>query len=215
MISASINHPSVILHGFFNEGPSNENSSCPAYVHHTHHCERLTVLLTFSVCCCVCNRYAASADAIRARVGSPPSRLVTWASNKGPEDVCLQHADVISFNGYPAWCVLSLFVSRLIVLQGMTSQWILPGHRSSGKTGQRGQRLIIQKRFLIQTSCYISNTLTQPFTISETGAGGIFEWDNVTDVFWSQQYQAEVMMTNADFALGSPHVSGITLWQVC
>lgn len=32
----------------------------------------------------------------------------------------------------------------------------------------------------------------KPFTISETGAGGVYEWTNKTDPRWSQQYQLEV-----------------------
>lgn len=47
--------------------------------------------------------YNASANAIRSRTFSPPSRLVTWASDKKVQDVCLGIADVISFNSYPAW----------------------------------------------------------------------------------------------------------------
>jgi len=29
MVSTSINHPCVIFHGFFNEGPSNDVAACP------------------------------------------------------------------------------------------------------------------------------------------------------------------------------------------
>lgn len=54
MVGASISHPSVLMHGFFNEGPSSDPRACPAY--------------------------AASAAAIRRQV--PPShRLVTWATS--------------------------------------------------------------------------------------------------------------------------------------
>lgn len=47
--------------------------------------------------------YNASANAIRSRTYTPPSRLVTWASDKKEKDVCLDIADVVSFNSYPAW----------------------------------------------------------------------------------------------------------------
>lgn len=57
------------------------------------------LLLTGKICC----SYNASGAAIRARVGSPPTRLVTWASDKKVKDVCLEYTDVISFNSYPAW----------------------------------------------------------------------------------------------------------------
>jgi hypothetical protein len=44
-----------------------------------------------------------SAMAIRARVGNPPTRYVTWASNQRTNDVCFDVADVLSFNSYPGW----------------------------------------------------------------------------------------------------------------
>ena len=77
MVEASFSHPSVILHAFFNEGPSYDVKACVGY--------------------------AESAAAVRARVGVPPKALVTWANNHGSSDVCIAYEDVISFNGYPAW----------------------------------------------------------------------------------------------------------------
>jgi len=74
MVSDSFNHPSVVLWGFFNEGQSDKPQACPSYT--------------------------AMAHAFRSR---DSSRLVTWASNRRSGDVCLQHADVISFNAYPGW----------------------------------------------------------------------------------------------------------------
>jgi hypothetical protein len=54
MVGASLSHPSVLMHGFFNEGPSSDPRACPAY--------------------------ASSAAAIRRRV-PPAHRLVTWATS--------------------------------------------------------------------------------------------------------------------------------------
>eukprot|EP00435_Cladocopium_sp_Y103_P011930 s556_g3.t1 len=73
-IDASINHPSVIIWGFLNEGASNEIASRQAY-------GKLASL-------------ARSKDA---------SRLVTWASRHKTRDVTLDLADVIAFNDYPGW----------------------------------------------------------------------------------------------------------------
>lgn len=57
-------------------------------------------------------------------------------------------------------------------------------------------------------------TLGKPFVISETGAGGIFEWDaNATDAKWTLKYQTEVIARDVDAALGNEHVSGLTLWH--
>eukprot|EP00908_Phaeocystis_cordata_P007571 Transcript_18225.p3 GENE.Transcript_18225~~Transcript_18225.p3 ORF type:complete len:216 (-),score=82.53 Transcript_18225:109-756(-) len=74
MVSAAYNHPSVVLWGFFNEGQSDNATACPSY-----------------------------AAMARAFKGRDPSRLVTWASNRKQRDLCLRHADVVSFNSYPGW----------------------------------------------------------------------------------------------------------------
>ena len=56
----------------------------------------------------------------------------------------------------------------------------------------------------------------KPFTVSETGGGGIFEWVNDTSPgegqFWSQKYQANLVSTDAAFLVGNANVSGVALW---
>ena len=163
MVSASINHPAVFFHAFYNEGPSNDPKACPGY--------------------------NASAAAIRRRTpmrpGQPQTRLVTWADNKGPKSVCLAHADVISFNGYPAWYDPILKPSECAKTWGPKVAWA-------------------KQHFP-----------DKPFTISETGAGGIYEWkSNASDVKWSQGYQSEIVAADATFAMGNDHVSGLTIWQM-
>ena len=60
----------------------------------------------------------------------------------------------------------------------------------------------------------VNGTFGKPFTISETGAGGIFEWsNNATDVKWTLGYQANIIGGDVDVALANDHVSGITLWH--
>jgi len=158
MISASINHPSVIFHGFFNEGPSNEKSACVGY--------------------------SASSQAIHQRVGTPPSRMVTWASNQKTNDMCFDAADVLSFNSYPAWY-------------------------------DHAHDLTVIKPFWASQAAWAhSHYPSKPFTISEAGAGGIYEWTNATDPYWSQLFQSEVVGLSAEFAVtDSDLVSGITVWQ--
>merc|ERR1712130_197615 len=156
MISASINHPSVILYGFYNEGPSNDHKACPGY--------------------------NASAIAIRKRIGSD-LKMVTWADNKKSKSKCLHIVDVISFNDYPGW------------------------YHDSGNLNS------IKKSWHKYASWAKKNFPSKPFTISETGAGGIYEWTNKTDVKWSQLYQSEVIRENVEYALSSNLVSGIPLWQ--
>lgn len=159
MISASINHPCVMFHGFYNEGPSNDPKACAGY--------------------------NVSAAAIRARVGNPPSRLVTWASDKAERDVCLGIADVVSFNHYPGWYDHPNDLSYPAKYWTGAADW--------------AQRHYPHK----------------PFFISETGAGGVYEWQNSSDPFWSQNYQAKVVERDAQFAVDNDTVSGITVWQYC
>lgn len=71
MVRTSYSHPSVILHGFFNEGPADDPTACKGY------------------------------DALAAEIRTlvPSShRLVTWASSAKTHDHCLHSADVLSFN---------------------------------------------------------------------------------------------------------------------
>eukprot|EP01059_Diplonema_ambulator_P031384 TRINITY_DN5734_c0_g1_i1.p1 TRINITY_DN5734_c0_g1~~TRINITY_DN5734_c0_g1_i1.p1 ORF type:complete len:623 (+),score=162.68 TRINITY_DN5734_c0_g1_i1:629-2497(+) len=75
MVHASFNNPSVLMWGFFNEGPSNDQKSCD-------------------------DGYKVMADTIKAM---DTSRLVTWADDKKNESKCLPYADLVSFNSYPAW----------------------------------------------------------------------------------------------------------------
>lgn len=74
MVRKSINHPTVIMWGFLNEGAS-----------HTEDSRAL---------------YRALADSIRAL---DPSRLVTYATMHPFDDVNLDLTDVISVNTYPGW----------------------------------------------------------------------------------------------------------------
>ena len=76
MVDTSYSHPSVILHGFFNEGPSTDPAACVGY--------------------------NASASAIRALVPRT-HRMVTWASSSKEKDLCFGSADVLAFNEYPGW----------------------------------------------------------------------------------------------------------------
>lgn len=73
MMEASMNHPSIMLWGWFNEGPSDDPKACPGYA--------------------ACAQLAAK----------DPTRFRSWASSTKVKDKCLEHATVVSFNDYPAW----------------------------------------------------------------------------------------------------------------
>lgn len=75
MVWRDINHPSIIMWAFMNEGDSESPASVPFY----------TSLV----------------EAIRKM---DSSRLVTYACNHVERDVCFHLVDVISINRYPGWC---------------------------------------------------------------------------------------------------------------
>lgn len=153
MLDASLNHPSIMTWGWFNEGPSDHQEACPAY--------------------------AACAEHTRSR---DPTRFLTWASDKLLHDRCLEHASLISFNSYPGWYFGDLSVPA--------RQW------NTLAAGVRAQYP------------------NKPFVVSETGAGGIFEWsNNSTDARWTTKYQVEVISRDVDTALRNDDISGITLWH--
>jgi beta-glucuronidase len=75
MLDNAMNHASVGIWAYFNEGPSGNNASCTAYQMNT--------------------------DIIKSR---DTSRLVSYASSEAPpKDVCYHAVDVVSINGYPEW----------------------------------------------------------------------------------------------------------------
>jgi beta-glucuronidase len=54
----------------------------------------------------------------------------------------------------------------------------------------------------------------KPFIISETGAGGIYEWThNTTATKWTLEYQTKVITKGVDTAIANPNISGICLWH--
>lgn len=134
----------------------------------------------------VCPAYAACADRAQAR---DPSRFVTYASHKGvSDDKCLKHVSLISQNYYPAWAWYA---------GGLFHDLSAPSRHWNSWANDVRQ--------------YFPG---KPFVISETGAGGIFEWShNATAATWTTKYQAEVLARDADVALGNDHLSGVTLFQ--
>merc|ERR1712050_645804 len=133
-----------------------------------------------------CPAYAACADRAEAR---DPSRFVTYASHKDfNEDKCLKHVSLVSQNFYPAWA------------------WYAGGlfHDLSEP----------EKHWNAAANDVRQHSSGKPFVISETGAGGIYEWShNTTDATWSTKYQAEVLARDVDAALGNNNISGVTLFQ--
>jgi len=136
-----------------------------------------------------CPGYGACARYAQTR---DPSRFTTWADNKKDGGVCYEHATLIAYNDYPGWYDHSGDKAAPVTWWNKYMNDIRAGNTSSGPSG----------------------TLGKPMVISETGAGGIFEWsDNSTDAKWTLKYQAEIIGSDVDVALANDNVSGITLWH--
>jgi len=113
-----------------------------------------------------------------------PSRFRTWADSSEANSKCLEHASLIAFNSYPAW------------------------YFKPGDLAEPARHWNAMADFVHQ------NYPRRPFVISETGAGGVYEWaENATDARWTQRYQVEVVARDVDAALNSSRISGITLWH--
>jgi beta-glucuronidase len=57
--------------------------------------------------------------------------------------------------------------------------------------------------------------LGKPFIISETGAGGIYEWsDNATAAKWTLAYQTQIIEADVEVGIDNSNISGITLWHL-
>ena len=122
MVDSSMNNPSVILWGFFNEGRSDDPNATASYA---------TMSRTFK--------------------DRDPSRLVTWASNRQTRDKGFEYADVISFNGYPGWCLpprsphshTYTGLANWVRCTGMVvvpTRWLIPGKMPGLGCGSTGPR---------------------------------------------------------------------------
>ena len=160
MAMKSVNHPSVVLWGFLNEANTTLPSARP---------------LVKSL-----------ADALHA---VDPSRLITYGSNKLTGDVCLDLADVISFNTYPAW------------YNGEEQDQFFNGET-------------VRKR-LSELADFASRPeyRNKPLLISEIGAEAIPGL--LGGYRWSEEYQADLLETVVRYILESDRYSGTLLWQFC
>lgn len=59
-----------------------------------------------------------------------------------------------------------------------------------------------------------TNAVGKPLIISETGAGGIYEWKhNRTAEKWTLGYQTDIISRDVATAIGNTNISGIALWH--
>lgn len=82
-------------------------------------------------------------------------------------------------------------VNETVVFWQQIVDWKMQNY--PGMRGERrfGSSISIAKSALPAQLTHCAR-LDVPFTISETGAGGVYEWTNSSDPKWSQHYQNEV-----------------------
>ncbi|MBN1436586.1 MAG: hypothetical protein JW936_05900 [Sedimentisphaerales bacterium] len=118
------------------------------------------------------------------------SRLVTFASACGREDICFDLVDVVCWNMYPGWYDDNLSLDTL---------------RERYTESLKGCRKWLKE-----------NGQDKPFLISEFGAGALL--GNTTfdvGMRWSEDYQAKLLEQVIGALAGSGVVQGFYIWQFC
>lgn len=113
------------------------------------------------------------------------TRFTTYASFKRLDDKCYGAVSLVSINSYPGWYIKDVEPN---------TYWNHIANTIASGT--------------------INGTKDKPFMISETGAGGIYEWsDNTTAAKWTLACQTKVIADDVDVALSNENISGIALWH--
>lgn len=157
MIKRDYHHPSIVMWGLHNEI---ETSSPEAY----------TLSKSF-------------ADFIRSK---DKTRLVTFATARPDNDICLDLADVISVNMYPGW---------------------YGGHDCIAECEATMKKLC--------DNMERTGVSSKPVMITEFGAGAIFGQSTFTFAKWTEQYQAQVISELIPKFFNEYNVSGTFVWQFC
>ncbi len=161
MVKSDFNHPSIIMWGFLNEGGSHQPNARACY-----------------------------AGLVETVKSLDPSRLVTYASNKGLKDLFLEQCDVICFNMYPGW---------------YTEDSENPRPLDEVALAIRGNISRLKERGLGEI----------PFVISEIGAGALYGLKDPHHGYWSEQYQADLLQKVCEEVVTNKDVAGLALWQFC
>lgn len=160
MTRVSINNPSVIIIAFLNEGHSEKEKAVPCY--------------------------RKIADAMREE---DPSRLVSFASCHLDNDLCLEFADVISFNMYPGW--------------------IWPAGQDTA--GAQIAPFMKEKTAWVNAQEALRD---KPLIISEIGACALYGFHDRNLAPWSEEFQADYMLAACQAAASEERIKGIVLWQM-
>jgi beta-glucuronidase len=116
------------------------------------------------------------------------TRLITFGSNKLQKDCCLDLVDVISFNTYPGWYCPSQeqFMDKVNIENHLKE---LEDFASQDKYKDK------------------------PLLISEIGAEAMPGLKGGHR--WTEEYQAKLLETVADYTLNNSRYSGFFMWQFC
>jgi beta-glucuronidase len=161
MINRDFNHPSVIIWGIQNESKS---SSTEGF-----------------------NLFSKLAEDIR---GMDQSRLVSFASACGRNDICFDLVDIVSWNMYPGWYDDDLSLEDLdrrfeASLKGIR-KWL----------DENGQE--------------------KPFFVTEFGAGAILGQSTFdSGRRWTENYQEKLLDKTINAIINSEVVEGFYIWQFC
>ena len=115
------------------------------------------------------------------------SRPVTFASNKGDKDACLDLVDIVSWNRYDAW-------------YGGCPEEVEPR---------------LEKALKWLHSPASGGGAGKPVILSEFGAGAIYGNRQACRSKWSEEYQSDVLDESLRVYLAHPDVVGAAIWQFC
>jgi beta-glucuronidase len=161
MIRSHAHHPSIIMWGFQNELHS-EVPEAREVISRLAHVTRL----------------------------ADPTRPVTFASCRFPEDRCLDLVDIVSLNIYPGWYAEDK-----------------ERYRPLQEIGERLDR--------IRAALGEQGLDNKPLIISEIGAGALYGWRDAQAGHWSEQYQSDYLTEVCGQFRAREDVMGLALWQFC
>ncbi|CAD7951099.1 unnamed protein product [Amoebophrya sp. A120] len=208
MMFHSINHPSVIVFGFLNEGYTSHEASIHVY-------ETLTNLVKGNWGVAVHQSPAAASPPTEtdpsSAVGTSTTssnrmnddaksesalsilssvrRLVSWASSSRFHDLNWKFADFLSFNSYEGWYpttqpLTSLTLQEIPEIWDFSAAWAQDHY--PGK----------------------------PLICSETGAGGLYRVHGPSDgKKWSEEVQSVILQIHVLSLLNHEKIAGFALWQ--
>lgn len=111
--------------------------------------------------------------------------LISLASNKFPKDVCADIYDVIALNTYPGW--YDSCNEKITTIDRVRPAY----ERLAGGLPQ-----------------------DKPFIIGETGCEAIYGFRDPLNTYWSEDYQAEMLLEAFRYVKESD-CAGISLWMFC